>query len=221
MGMAPNPSSTINLSPQLFAYLRDLVDNGAYADIDTAVEELLLSSRGGSEDNLAKIQNWPYAGGECGALIREKDWAGTSVGRTCEWSPELRATVANVVNSPVAKVLMWGPDHVMFYNDAYSPIIGHRHPTALGQPVATELPEVWDWNRPILEKALAGEIISHKGVPITLENASGSQSFTFDLHYTPVYGFDGHIQGVMCTVVDQTAQAFMQRNIAISVGRFR
>ncbi|KKC34373.1 chemotaxis protein CheY [Devosia psychrophila] len=164
---------------------------------------------------------WPHSGGDCGALIRNRDWSNCSLGPTSEWSPELRATVANVVNSPVAKVLMWGPDHLMFYNDAYSPIIGHRHPTAMGQPVATELPEVWEFNQQVLQAGLNGELTSHKGAPITLNNAEESQDFIFDLHYTPVYGFGGRVEGVMCTVVDQTAHVSTQHDLAVSVGRFR
>lgn len=166
-------------------------------------------------------QSWPVDGGACGALIRQIDWASSSLGSTETWPHALRATVVNIVNSPVAKVLMWGPDHVMFYNDAYAPIIDQRHPVALGQPVATMLPEVWEFNRGIIERTRTGERISQLAVPIVLKNADGAKTFTFDLHYTPVYDDLGTVNGVMCTVIDQTEQTALQLNLAASVGRFR
>ncbi len=166
-------------------------------------------------------QSWPVDGGACGALIRQIDWASSPLGPTETWPHALRATVVNIVNSPVAKVLMWGPDHVMFYNDAYAPIIDQRHPVALGQPVATMLPEVWEFNRGIIERTRTGERISQLAVPMVLNNAGGAKTYTFDLHYTPVYDDLGTVHGVMCTVIDQTEQTALQLSLAASVGRFR
>ena len=38
-----------------------------------------------------------------------------------------------------AMLLMWGPELVMVYNDAYAPTLGNRHPDALGRRVAGRL----------------------------------------------------------------------------------
>lgn len=129
------------------------------------------------------------------------------------WSAEMRATVANIVNSPVAKVLMWGPHHVMIYNDAYREIAGERHPMALGTPVAAAFPEVWDWNRPILEAGLRGETVSHRDQPIVFNRAHGPVTLYLDLFYTPVYDVDGHVGGVMCTIVDNSARVIAERRL--------
>jgi hypothetical protein len=32
-------------------------------------------------------------------------------------------------------LLWWGPDYICIYNDAYIPILGLKHPNALGLPV--------------------------------------------------------------------------------------
>ena len=52
---------------------------------------------------------WPFGGGACGA-------------------------VSNIVNSPVATLLIWGDDHVLLYSDGFCAIAGARHPAALGGP---------------------------------------------------------------------------------------
>jgi hypothetical protein len=31
--------------------------------------------------------------------------------------------------------LWWGPDYISIYNDAYRPVLGAKHPWALGTPV--------------------------------------------------------------------------------------
>ena len=36
----------------------------------------------------------------------------------------------------------WGPDFVMIYNDGYRPILGDKHPWALGLPFREVWPEV-------------------------------------------------------------------------------
>lgn len=164
---------------------------------------------------------WPFGGGACGALIRERNWAGTPLGPLAAWSPELRVTVSNIVNSPIAKVLMWGPDHVLLYNDSYRDIAGERHPAAIGSPVRTAFPELWDWNRAVLEAASRGEVVSRRDQPIVFHRASGDETLTLDLFYTPVYAGDGDVGGVMCTIVDNSRPVDARRRLASSNSRFR
>ena len=106
---------------------------------------------------------------------------------------------------------MWGPDHIMLYNDSYSPIAGDRHPAVLGQPVAAAFPELWGWNRPILEAGMQGEIISHSSQPILFHRAWGAETLILDLFYTPVYQDDGRVGGVMCTIIDNSKRVEAER----------
>ncbi|WP_206684240.1 hybrid sensor histidine kinase/response regulator [Teichococcus aerophilus] len=157
---------------------------------------------------------WPAGGGECGALIRERDWSGTCLGPMSGWSPALLATVSNVVNSPVPKVLMWGENHVMLYNDAYREIAGGYHPAALGRTVPAVWPEIWDWNRAILQRGFAGEVCSYRDQPMTLLRHGVPEDVTLDLFYTPVYEVGGLVGGVMCTVLETTGRIAMERGLA-------
>ncbi len=63
---------------------------------------------------------------------------------------------------------MWGKDHVMIYNDGYLEIAGNYHPRALGARVADIWPEIWDWNRTILEGGFRGEVQSFRDQVLTL-----------------------------------------------------
>lgn len=207
----------VSLTPELEEFISELVASGDHADASAVVSAGLgaLRDRLGSGTRQEQPA-WPVAGGECGAIIRGRDWSATSLGAIDRWPGEMRATIANIVNSPVAKVLMWGPDHIMLYNDAYRAIAGDRHPAAFGSPVATAFPEVWDWNRPILEAALRGETISHRDQPIVFERPDGPATLFLDLFYTPVYETGGRVGGVMCTIVDNSARVAAERRVAVS-----
>ena len=37
----------------------------------------------------------------------------------------------------------WGPHLINLYNDAYGPILGRRHPDALGRPAREIWSEIW------------------------------------------------------------------------------
>ena len=164
---------------------------------------------------------WPVGGGICGALIRDRDWTATPLGPVGGWPATLRTTVSNIVNSPVPKVLMWGPAHVMLYNDAYMAIAGSKHPAALGGSVDQVWPEIWDWNRAILERGATGEVVSYRDQPMVLTRDGVAQHYYLDLFYTPVHLDDGTVGGVMCTVIDNTARIGAEIAVAASANELR
>ena len=173
------------------------------------------------KQTLDSAPQWPLGGGECGALIRDHDWSATPLGPIAGWSGALRTTVANIVNSPVPKVLMWGPANVLIYNDAYTAIAGDKHPAALGGTAEGVWPEIWDWNRAILDRSATGEVVAYRDQPMTLLRDGVPQTFFFDLFYTPVYLDDGTVGGAMCTVIDNTARVSAEVAVAHSVAELR
>ncbi|GGB18409.1 two-component system sensor histidine kinase/response regulator [Sphingomonas metalli] len=154
----------------------------------------------------APADSWPAGGGECGRLIRERDWSNSGLGPVASWPAALRITVSNMLGSPVPQVLMWGSSHVMLYNDGYIDIAGCRHPQALGGLVEQTWPEVWDWNRDILARGFAGEVVGYRDQPVTLHRNGRDEHLYFDLFYTPVRDEAGRVEGVLCTVIDNSAR---------------
>ncbi|TWI62189.1 PAS domain S-box-containing protein [Pseudoduganella lurida] len=155
----------------------------------------------------------PRGGGAVGDLVRGFDWSASPLGAPAGWTPALRTTVDIVLNSPIAMVLMWGPEHVMIYNEGYVEIAGARHPAALGGTVPHTWPEIWDWNRAILEAGFRGETRQHPGTPLTLLRNGTPEDVWFDLFYTPVFDSDGAVGGVLCTVVDVSGRIRQARSL--------
>src|SRR5690242_12476898 len=76
----------------------------------------------------------PFAGGgEMGARVRALAWEGTALGPIDGWSPSLRTVVGTCLESRFPILIWWGRDHVKIYNDAYAPMLGNKHPDALGR----------------------------------------------------------------------------------------
>ena len=217
--MIVRQSRNVSLTPELERFIVDRLGSGDYANASEVVRAGLRALRDARAPRT--VRGWPVGGGECGALIRDRDWAATPLGAAEHWSPALRATVDNILNSPVAKVLMWGPDHVMLYNDAYRAIAAERHPAALGSGAAAMFPELWDWNRPILAAGLRGEVVAHRDQPIVFDRGEATQTLHLDLFYTPVRDGDAGVGGVMCTLVDNSAKVAAERLLTASVDRFR
>ena len=92
-------------------------------------------------------QGWRAIGGEMAPLVRETDWSKTSLGPIGGWSQSLKFASEMVLASAFPMTLRWGPDFVLLYNDAYRPILGDKHPWALGRPGREAWSEVWDQDR--------------------------------------------------------------------------
>src|SRR6187455_2865524 len=99
--------------------------------------------------NLAFLQG----GGEMGARMREMDWSATSLGPVETWPQSLRSTLSMLLPSKAQIILFWGPDFTVFYNDAYRPVFGAKHPHMLGRPGREAWREIWDT---VLHDLLAG-----------------------------------------------------------------
>ena len=156
------------------------------------------------------------AGRQHGRVVRQRDWSATSLGPLDGWPAHLRTSVDIVLNSPMAMVLMWGPQHVMIYNDDYIQIAGERHPAALGGTVPAVWPEIWDWNARILEAGLRGETQVHRECCLPLLRDGQRADVCFDLYYTPVHGADGQVDGVLCTALELTARMEEGRQLKLA-----
>ena len=68
-------------------------------------------------------------GSEMAGRIRGFDWSGSPVGPIESWSPALRTMLGILLANRLPMLLWWGPCYISFYNDAYRPILGVKHPT--------------------------------------------------------------------------------------------
>ena len=85
-----------------------------------------------------------FAGdGEMRARCRAMDWSATPLGPVETWPAALRWTVRTALESPFPINLWCGPELVLIFNDGYGPVLGDKHPVALGRPGAEVWREIW------------------------------------------------------------------------------
>src|SRR5882757_9918285 len=96
------------------------------------------------------------ATGEMSARVAAKDWATTSLGSRAAWSPSLKLIAATVLASQFPMAVRWGPDFVLIYNDGYRPILGDKHPRALGVAFREAWPDVQEQLGSLHRELLSG-----------------------------------------------------------------
>jgi serine phosphatase RsbU (regulator of sigma subunit) len=156
------------------------------------------------------------AAGAMLAPYRDVDWAATPLGLVESWSPALRAAVNLMVRSEIGAALLWGPDFVLLYNEAYTPILAEKHPSALGRPARDVFPEVWPDIQPLLTSVFSGNgtvFIENLRLLINRHNMLQESYFTFS--YSAVAADDGTLEGVLDVVAETTAQVVGHRRLAL------
>lgn len=146
------------------------------------------------------------AGGETGALIARMDWTASPIGPVEDWPQSLLTALSIVLHSPTPIVMLWGPQGVMLYNDAYSVFAGARHPELLGSKVLEGWPEVADFNAHVMEVGLAGGSLSYANQELVLYRHGQAEKVVMNLDYSPVFDEAGDPAGVIAIVVETTEQ---------------
>jgi len=173
------------------------------------------------QDKAEPASRFPVGGGEMGVLIRGFDWSATSLGPISTWPPCLRTATDIVLQSPLPLVMLWGPDGVMIYNDAYSGFAGQRHPRLLGSKVLEGWAEVADFNAQVMEVGLAGGTLSFKDQELTLYRNNRAEQVWMDLNYGPVLDENGDPAGVLAIVVETTGRIEAERRRATAEQQVR
>ena len=154
------------------------------------------------------------APGEMACQVRAFDWSSSSIGPMERWPQALRSTIETMLASRFPMFVAWGPQGVFFYNDAYTPILGGRHPGALGAPVARLWSDAWDQVSPIFDEAFANRASYFEDMPVRLKRGGFDEQAYFTFSYSPVRGDTGEIEGVLCVCAETTATVQMRQRQA-------
>lgn len=159
----------------------------------------------------------PFPGsGEMRALMRAFDWASTPVGPVEKWSQSLKSNVKTLLASRYPMVLSWGSNMIQFYNDAYSKLIGNKHPTALGTDIRITLSEAWDTLGPMIDEVMATGVANW--VPaqmLVLERSGYREESYFSLSHAPAEDDSGQIVGMFAVCSEVTQQVLGERRLRL------
>jgi len=164
-----------------------------------------------SLDATLALGDFITAGGEMGALMRGHDWSVSPVGSPGTWPQALRGAVSLMLHSKFPMFVLWGPARAFLYNDAYIPILGRKHPDALGRGMFEVWPEVRSAIAPIIDRAYAGQASFFEDMPVVLERDSYPEQTYFTFSYSPIYDGNGIIAGAFCTCTETTKKVVAEQ----------
>ena len=157
--------------------------------------------------------------GEMADLVRSFDWSSTPLGPIESWSKELLTIVNLTLASSSPARTMWGRELILIYNDAYRPIPGPRHPSALGKSAREVYSESWNVVGPLLEQALdTGKTVFHEKLLVPLPSESGIRDAYLNYSFNPIFE-SGKIAGLFGSLHDVTAEVVALRKLAESEAR--
>ncbi|MEY9892856.1 signal transduction histidine kinase/DNA-binding response OmpR family regulator [Catenulispora sp. MAP5-51] len=155
-------------------------------------------------------------GGQMGKQFAGYDWAGHSLGEPSAWPPQWRTAVATALTSKFPIVVWLGPQLHLVYNDAYVPMLGEKHPAALGETGEAVWWDIWPTVGPMLAGVMdTGEATWSADLMLALvaDGRPWERYFTFG--YNPIMGQTGEPCGVFCAVTETTERVLSERRMRL------
>lgn len=153
--------------------------------------------------------------GEMAQMMRRHDWADSTLGCPDEWPEALKVAIRLLLTSKFEMWLGWGPDIAFFYNDAYRPTLGNKHPNALAVPTKILWSEIWNDIKGRLETVYSsGEATWDRALLLLLERDGYPEETYHTFSYSPLMGDNGKVEGVFCAVTEETERVISERRLA-------
>ena len=152
---------------------------------------------------------------ESARLLRAHDWSNSELGDASGWPETLKVALRLMLTSRFEMWVGWGPDVVFFYNDAYRPTLGIKHPAAMARPTREVWPEIWD----DIEKRVRivydqGQSTWDRALPLVLERSGRPEETYHTFSYSPLILGPGRVGGLFCTVTEETERVINERRLA-------
>ncbi len=148
-------------------------------------------------------------------LLDSREWESTSLGPTSDWPDELRYAITTVMPSGVPMMIWWGPELIQVYNKPYIPLLGNKHPLAMGQRAAECWAETWDTVGPSAHAVLTtGRTSFDNDLPLWIDRHGFLEEthWTFSMSPLRQHG-TGEILGLLCATLETTADVITKRRL--------
>ena len=151
---------------------------------------------------------------EMAGRMRGFVWAATPLGPRTNWPHSLGIAVDIMLNSRYPMFIWWGRKLINLYNDAYMPMLGKRHPDALGRPAAEVWSDIWHTVGPQAEVVLnEGRATWSEELLLVMERNQFLEETYFTYSYSPIPDDEGGVGGVFCACTEDTHRVLSQRRL--------
>ncbi|WP_375382669.1 PAS domain-containing protein [uncultured Sphingomonas sp.] len=159
--------------------------------------------------------NLPFlrGGGDMGRRVRTTDWTATPLGAPSSWPLQMATLVGVLLEAGQPMFLAWGANRTLIYNDAYAPLLGDKHPAALGRPFLEVWSEVAADLVPLFDQVFAGEPVHMDDIALQLDRGRGLAEAHFAFSYTPIRDDAGTVVGLFCPCIETTEKVADSRRL--------
>lgn len=139
-------------------------------------------------------------------LVKHFAWSDTPFGPIETWSLELRRSTAKVMNSPDPRILIFGDQKAIIYNEAFAAIIGRHHPRCLGAPLADVQHDkifeiLWDMSLTAYDNGRGARRTRQE---LLLERSGSTEQTFWNMFLSPLPGLDGFCDSAVGEFTDVT-----------------
>jgi signal transduction histidine kinase/ActR/RegA family two-component response regulator len=138
-------------------------------------------------------------------LLDRTDWSAHPLGEPGTWPLDVRVLVRHILSAEFPMWVAWGPELRMVYNDAYSAILGAKHPHAFGMPVRDVWSEIKTQINPLFEQVVAGLPVPVSLTAFKIARGAQSEDVWFNFALTPVTTESGEVLGIFCVITENTS----------------
>ncbi|KAI4592781.1 hypothetical protein KJ359_010412 [Pestalotiopsis sp. 9143b] len=147
-------------------------------------------------------------------FVRQVDWEASSIGPMAGWPSELKQLVRLMMADTSPRILYWGPNYTIIYNEAYLPLVGAKHPAMQGRDAPNVFPEFWPrFDELIARQRLTGETLSGEADMFLMDRHGFLEETWFDWKLIPVIGDDGEVKGSYGCPSDLTLDIITARRV--------
>ncbi len=147
-----------------------------------------------------------------GERMRAFDWSQHPLGNPTTWPQPIKAAIGIMLNSRFPMFVWVGRELYNFYNDAYIPVLGKRHPDALGRPAEPTWKEIWPVVGPQAEAVFQhGASTWNERVYLGMERNGFPEDTWFTWSYSPIPDEQGNVVGLFCACTEDTARVVAER----------
>jgi PAS domain S-box-containing protein len=110
----------------------------------------------------------------------------------------------------------WGRDLIQLYNDAYTPVMGKRHPWGLGRPAPEIWSDAWPTVGPLVEAVMSEGLSTwSEDLEMAMTRNGYLEEVYFTFAYSPIPNEDGGIDGLFCACTEETQRVLSDRRMAL------
>jgi signal transduction histidine kinase len=150
---------------------------------------------------------------EMAQRIWQFDWASTPLGLIESWPKSLCFWVDMILTNKFAMTFAWGDDYIVFYNDAFIPIAGEKHPHMLGHSIRISYMEILDTIMEYYNYLRTGKSRITENHYFSLFRFGYLEEMYASICNSPLRNDQGKIEGFLSTLAETTEQVLGERRL--------